>query len=83
MFTLKKARILVILRIVPPSPDVIAREKPWKRQLTISKMQFVDASKPLKPLALSIPDHKVLDRGLLRSLIRDAGMSVQDFLNLL
>jgi len=40
-------------------------------------------SKPGLPIALSIPDHKVLDRGLLRSLIRDAGMSVQDFVDLL
>ena len=28
---------------------------------------------------LSIPDHKVLDRGLLRALIRDAYMSIDDF----
>ncbi len=28
---------------------------------------------------LSIPDHKVLDRGLLRSLIRDAFLSIDDF----
>jgi predicted RNA binding protein YcfA (HicA-like mRNA interferase family) len=34
------------------------------------------------PVALSIPDHKVLDRGLLRALIRDAGLSVQDFIRL-
>jgi hypothetical protein len=32
---------------------------------------------------LSIPDHKVLDRGLLRSLIRDAYLSVDEFKNLL
>ena len=31
------------------------------------------------PVALSIPDHRTLDRGLLRSLIRDAGMTVEDF----
>ena len=35
------------------------------------------------PVALSIPDHKTLDRGLLRSLIRDAGMSVKEFVDLL
>ncbi len=28
---------------------------------------------------LSIPDHKVLDRGLLRALIRDAYMSIDEF----
>jgi predicted RNA binding protein YcfA (HicA-like mRNA interferase family) len=35
------------------------------------------------PAALSIPDHKTLDRGLLRSLIRDAGLSVEQFTELL
>jgi len=32
------------------------------------------------PAALSVPDHKTLDRGLLRSLIRDAGTAVQQFI---
>ena len=32
---------------------------------------------------LSIPDHKVLDRGLLRSLIRDAYLSIEEFNKLL
>jgi predicted RNA binding protein YcfA (HicA-like mRNA interferase family) len=32
---------------------------------------------------LSIPDHKILDRGLLRSLIRKAEMSVDEFIELL
>ncbi|HHT9138155.1 MAG TPA: type II toxin-antitoxin system HicA family toxin [Candidatus Wunengus sp. YC60] len=32
---------------------------------------------------LSIPDHKVLDRGLLRSLIRDAFLSIEEFKKLL
>lgn len=35
------------------------------------------------PVVLSIPDHKTLDRGLLRALIRDAGLSVADFISLL
>jgi predicted RNA binding protein YcfA (HicA-like mRNA interferase family) len=34
-------------------------------------------------MALSIPEHKVLDRGLLRSLIRDAGITVERFIGLL
>jgi predicted RNA binding protein YcfA (HicA-like mRNA interferase family) len=38
--------------------------------------------RPGTPVNLSIPDHRELDRGLLRALIRDAGLSVQDFLNL-
>jgi hypothetical protein len=32
---------------------------------------------------LSIPDHRVLDRGLLRTLIRDALLSVEQFNKLL
>ena len=32
---------------------------------------------------LSIPEHKVLDRGLLRSLIRDAYISIEKFNELL
>ena len=32
---------------------------------------------------LSIPEHRVLDRGLLRALIRDAGLTVEKFLELL
>lgn len=31
---------------------------------------------------LSVPDHKELDRGLLRALIRDADMSVEEFVGL-
>ena len=32
---------------------------------------------------LSVPDHRELDRGLLRGLIRDAGMTVEEFVELL
>jgi len=31
---------------------------------------------------LSVPDHKTLKRGLLRSLIRDAGLTREEFLEL-
>lgn len=34
-------------------------------------------------IALSIPDHRTLDRGLLRALIRDAGLTVEEFTSLL
>ena len=39
--------------------------------------------KPGVPANLSIPDHRELDRGLLRGLIRDAGLSVDQFIALL
>jgi predicted RNA binding protein YcfA (HicA-like mRNA interferase family) len=35
------------------------------------------------PLVLTVPIHRELDRGLLRSLIREAGMSVDEFSELL
>lgn len=30
-----------------------------------------------------VPDHKILDRGTLRAIIRQAGLSIEDFLALL
>jgi predicted RNA binding protein YcfA (HicA-like mRNA interferase family) len=39
--------------------------------------------KPGVAVNLSIPDHRELDRGLLRGLIRDAGMTVVEFTSLL
>jgi predicted RNA binding protein YcfA (HicA-like mRNA interferase family) len=39
--------------------------------------------KPQTPVNLSVPDHRELDRGLLRGLIRDAGLTVDQFLALL
>jgi predicted RNA binding protein YcfA (HicA-like mRNA interferase family) len=40
-------------------------------------------TKPAVPYNLSVPDHRELDRGLLRGLIRDAGMTVEQFIALL
>ena len=34
-------------------------------------------------LSLSIPEHNILDRGLLRRLIRDSGLTVAEFISLL
>lgn len=45
-----------------------------------SHMIFI---KEREAATLSIPDHRELDRGLLRSLIRDARMTVQEFADLL
>ncbi|MGH9791451.1 MAG: type II toxin-antitoxin system HicA family toxin [Candidatus Acidiferrales bacterium] len=35
------------------------------------------------PVTLSVPRHKTLKPGILRSLIRDAGLSVEEFIELL
>jgi len=40
-------------------------------------------SRPGNPCSLSVPDHKELDRGLLRNLIRKAGLTVAEFVRLL
>jgi hypothetical protein len=40
------------------------------------------AVKAFVPVNLSVPDHAELDRGLLRGLIRDAGMTVEEFVAL-
>ncbi len=34
------------------------------------------------PVTLSIPQHRALDRGLLRALLRAAGMTVDEFVGL-
>ena len=39
--------------------------------------------KPGMQVNLSVPDHRELDRGLLRGLIRDAGLTVEQFVSLL
>ncbi len=39
-------------------------------------------TKESEEATLSIPDHRELDRGLLRSLIRDAGITVREFVDL-
>ena len=40
-------------------------------------------TKPGVPANMSVPDHRELDRGLLRGLIRDAGLTVDEFVSAL
>jgi predicted RNA binding protein YcfA (HicA-like mRNA interferase family) len=40
-------------------------------------------SEPPPARTVSVPDHGELDRGTLRSIIRQAGLTVQEFLDLL
>jgi len=44
-----------------------------------AKGSHIIMKKPGVRTTLSVPNHKQLDRGLLRSLIRDAYISVDDF----
>ena len=40
-------------------------------------------AKPNFPAILTIPDHRELKRGLLRAMIRKAGLTVEEFVSLL
>ncbi|MEW6606220.1 MAG: type II toxin-antitoxin system HicA family toxin [bacterium] len=48
-----------------------------------AKSRHIIMKKEGRKVTLSIPEHKVLDRGLLRALIRDAYLSVEEFNELL
>jgi len=48
-----------------------------------AKSRHIIMKKEGMKTTLSIPEHKVLDRGLLRALIRDAYMSVSEFSRML
>lgn len=49
----------------------------------IGSSRHIIMKKPGVITTLFIPDHKTLDRGLLRALIRDAFLSIDEFCNLL
>lgn len=53
----------------------------WKFRRQVGSHMIM--SKAENQMALSIPDHNELDAGTLRSLIRTAGLSVQEFVDLL
>lgn len=40
-------------------------------------------AKPDWPAIITVPDHRELDRGTLRSIIRSAGLTVEQFVDLL
>lgn len=54
----------------------------WHRERRARSRHIIMKKQGMKT-TLSIPEHKTLDRGLLRSLIRDAYLSVEDFNKLL
>jgi len=47
------------------------------------KGSHIVLTKEGSPVILSVPDHKEIQRGTLRSLIRDAGLTLKAFINLL
>ena len=48
-----------------------------------AKSRHIIMKKPGMKVTLSVPEHKALDRGLLRALLRDACISIADFNELL
>jgi predicted RNA binding protein YcfA (HicA-like mRNA interferase family) len=60
-----------------------AFEKAGWEYVRVARSRHLVYRKRGNPITLSIPEHKTLDRGLLRALIRDAGMTVQEFIDLL
>ncbi|MDD2297633.1 MAG: type II toxin-antitoxin system HicA family toxin [Sphaerochaetaceae bacterium] len=52
-------------------------------QIARRKGSHIILIKPLEYYTLSIPNHKELDRGTLRSIIRKSGMTISEFLLLL
>ncbi len=47
------------------------------------KGSHVSLVKPGTPVILTVPLHRELDRGLLKALIRKAGLTVEEFITLL
>ncbi len=73
---------------MPPLPVVSGREavRAFERdgwQVKRRESSHIVLTKPGHLASLSIPDHRELDRGLLRGLIRDASLTVEEFIRLL
>ena len=66
-----------------PKQAITAFETLGFRVLPSRGKTHIIMNRPGDPVHLSIPNHRQLKRGLLRSLIRDAKISVPEFANLL
>ena len=71
------------LPVISGRQAVKAFEKDGWRVVRRAKSRHIIMKKEGRVTTLSIPEHKVLDRGLLRSLIRDAYISIEKFNELL
>jgi len=71
------------LPVISGKDAVKAFEKDgWKVERR-ARSRHIIMKKEGMPTTLSIPEHKVLDRGLLRALIRDAYISIERFYQLM
>ena len=71
------------LPVVSGRGAVKAFEGDGWRQLPRRRGSHMLLVKPGVPAALTVPDHKELGRGTLRTLIREAGLTVAQFMELL
>ena len=71
------------LPVISGREAVRAFEMDGWRVVRRAKSRHIIMKKEDRVTTLSIPEHKVLDRGLLRSLIRDAYISIEKFNELL
>ena len=70
---------MAVLPSISGKDAVKAFQKAGWTQVRIGSSRHFIMKKTGLVTTLSIPDHKVLDRGLLRALIRDAFLSVDEF----
>ncbi len=78
----RKVRVLPKLRVVSGGDAVkVFKKVGWAFDRQKGSQAIL--KKPGSKLVLSVPLHDELDRGLLRHLIRVAGMTVDEFLRLL
>jgi predicted RNA binding protein YcfA (HicA-like mRNA interferase family) len=71
------------LPVISGKEAVKAFQKTGWELKRVGSSRHIILKKEGTPVTLSIPDHKVLDRGLLRALIRDALLTIEDFCKLL
>ncbi len=71
------------LPVISGKEAIKAFEKDGWNVVRRAKTRHIIMKKEGMVTTLSIPEHKVLDRGLLRSLIRDAYISIENFNELL
>ena len=71
------------LPVISGKDAVKAFEKDGWEVKRRAKSRHIIMKKEGMPTILSIPEHKVLDRGLLRALVRDAYISIKKFRELM
>ncbi|MFP3898652.1 MAG: type II toxin-antitoxin system HicA family toxin [Dehalococcoidia bacterium] len=71
------------LPVISGREAVRAFERDGWRVVRRARTRHIIMKKQGMVTTLSIPEHKVLDRGLLRSLVRDAYISIEKFSELL